>query len=160
MVQDAFEAALQQWPREGVPDTPRAWVLRTARNKAIDRIRRSSSFETKRKELEAIAERQAAALEAQNALNAAILAQTPRESSGVPDWFYAGVLVVGAGAVLAYAFRDEADIVTVTQTQWGGPETEGSTSTTTETTERTRRSFPWCWPPGLCKRRWHPEEEE
>jgi len=56
VVQDAFEAALTQWPTEGVPDTPRAWVLRTARNKAIDRIRRSSRFEDKRAQLEAVAE--------------------------------------------------------------------------------------------------------
>ena len=56
VVQDAFEAALSQWPSQGIPDTPRAWVLRTARNKAVDRIRRSSTFEDKRKELEAVAE--------------------------------------------------------------------------------------------------------
>jgi RNA polymerase sigma-70 factor (ECF subfamily) len=37
---DAVEAALVQWPAEGAPDNPRAWLLRAARNKAIDRIRR------------------------------------------------------------------------------------------------------------------------
>ena len=31
---EAFEAALAQWPAEGIPETPRAWLLRTARNKA------------------------------------------------------------------------------------------------------------------------------
>ncbi|MCB9595543.1 MAG: RNA polymerase subunit sigma-24 [Sandaracinaceae bacterium] len=56
VVQDAFEAAMQQWPVEGIPETPRAWVLRAARNKAIDRIRRSARFSDKRKELEAVAE--------------------------------------------------------------------------------------------------------
>ena len=56
VVQDAFEAALLQWPSEGVPENPRAWVLRTARNKAIDRIRRSSRFADKRSELEVISE--------------------------------------------------------------------------------------------------------
>ncbi len=56
VVQDAFEAALAQWPVEGVPDNPRAWVLRTARNKAIDRIRRRKSFADKRAELEVMTE--------------------------------------------------------------------------------------------------------
>ncbi|MGE0784855.1 MAG: RNA polymerase sigma factor [Sandaracinaceae bacterium] len=56
VVQDAFEAALAQWPEEGVPDVPRAWILRTARNKAIDRIRRSASYADKRAELEVMAD--------------------------------------------------------------------------------------------------------
>jgi RNA polymerase sigma-70 factor (ECF subfamily) len=44
---DAFEAALGQWPASGVPDEPRAWILRAARNKAIDRLRRRVRFEEK-----------------------------------------------------------------------------------------------------------------
>jgi RNA polymerase sigma-70 factor (ECF subfamily) len=40
--QEAFAAALEQWRRDGVPDSPRAWVLQTARHKAIDRLRRES----------------------------------------------------------------------------------------------------------------------
>ncbi|MCK8500439.1 RNA polymerase sigma factor [Myxococcus fulvus] len=40
VVQESFEAALQQWPREGIPREPRAWLLRAARNKAVDRVRR------------------------------------------------------------------------------------------------------------------------
>jgi RNA polymerase sigma-70 factor (ECF subfamily) len=51
--QEAFAAALTQWAKEGVPDVPVAWVLRTARNKAIDQIRRRVRFEEK---LGAIAE--------------------------------------------------------------------------------------------------------
>lgn len=39
-VQDSFAAALAQWPVEGTPDEPRAWLTRAARNKAIDTIRR------------------------------------------------------------------------------------------------------------------------
>jgi len=39
-VQDAFEAALARWPDEGLPDEPRAWLVQTARFKAIDTIRR------------------------------------------------------------------------------------------------------------------------
>jgi RNA polymerase sigma-70 factor (ECF subfamily) len=38
--QEAFEAALERWRREGVPEFPRAWLIRTARNLTIDRIRR------------------------------------------------------------------------------------------------------------------------
>ncbi len=44
-VQDAFGAALVQWPESGVPDHPRAWLARTAHNKAIDRLRRQARFE-------------------------------------------------------------------------------------------------------------------
>src|SRR5882724_13077805 len=40
--QEAFAAALDQWPNSGVPELPRAWIVRTARNKAIDRLRRQS----------------------------------------------------------------------------------------------------------------------
>jgi RNA polymerase sigma-70 factor (ECF subfamily) len=43
---EAFRAALEQWPREGVPANPRAWLVSTGRFKAIDAIRRSSRFET------------------------------------------------------------------------------------------------------------------
>ncbi len=39
-VQDAFAIALERWPRIGVPDNPGAWIVTTARNRAIDRIRR------------------------------------------------------------------------------------------------------------------------
>ena len=39
-VQDAFATALVRWPRDGVPDEPGAWIVRTAHNRAIDVIRR------------------------------------------------------------------------------------------------------------------------
>ena len=42
---DAFRAAVEQWPREGVPDNPRAWLVSTGRFKAIDGIRRRSRFD-------------------------------------------------------------------------------------------------------------------
>ncbi|MFT3771406.1 MAG: sigma-70 family RNA polymerase sigma factor [Minicystis sp.] len=48
---DAFEAALVQWPEAGVPDEPRAWILRAARNKAIDRLRRRARLEEKLAEM-------------------------------------------------------------------------------------------------------------
>jgi RNA polymerase sigma-70 factor, ECF subfamily len=45
--QEAFAVALDQWPVSGVPDLPRAWIIQTARNKAIDRFRRQKRFEEK-----------------------------------------------------------------------------------------------------------------
>ena len=42
---DAFRAALEQWPRDGVPANPRAWLVSTARFKAIDRLRRNARFD-------------------------------------------------------------------------------------------------------------------
>jgi RNA polymerase sigma-70 factor, ECF subfamily len=45
--QEAFTAALNQWPVSGVPESPRAWIVQTARHKAIDRIRRRAHFEEK-----------------------------------------------------------------------------------------------------------------
>src|SRR5262249_20215326 len=48
---DAFEAALEQWAAEGVPDMPRAWLVRVARHKGIDRLRRVARFAEKREQL-------------------------------------------------------------------------------------------------------------
>jgi RNA polymerase sigma-70 factor (ECF subfamily) len=45
--QEAFAAAVDQWPASGVPEFPRAWIVQTARHKAIDRIRRRARFEEK-----------------------------------------------------------------------------------------------------------------
>jgi RNA polymerase sigma-70 factor, ECF subfamily len=40
--QEAFTAALEQWDTSGVPELPRAWIIKTARNKAVDRLRREA----------------------------------------------------------------------------------------------------------------------
>jgi len=45
--QDAFAAALEQWPNTGVPSNPRAWLVRVGHNKAIDHIRRQQLFREK-----------------------------------------------------------------------------------------------------------------
>ncbi len=45
--QEAFAAALGQWRTSGVPDSPRAWIIQTARHKAIDRMRRQTRLEHK-----------------------------------------------------------------------------------------------------------------
>jgi RNA polymerase sigma-70 factor (ECF subfamily) len=46
-VQDAFAIALDRWPRDGLPRNPAAWIITTARNRAIDRIRRDRVFQQK-----------------------------------------------------------------------------------------------------------------
>jgi RNA polymerase sigma-70 factor, ECF subfamily len=45
--QEAFAAAVDKWPSEGVPQSPAAWIIQTARHKAIDRIRRQRRFAEK-----------------------------------------------------------------------------------------------------------------
>jgi RNA polymerase sigma-70 factor (ECF subfamily) len=45
--QDAFAIAAERWPRDGVPDNPGYWLITTARNRAIDRIRRNRTLATK-----------------------------------------------------------------------------------------------------------------
>jgi RNA polymerase sigma-70 factor, ECF subfamily len=65
-VQEAFVVALERWPRDGIPDNPGAWITTTARNKAIDRLRREGRLERKRQALQQLAELEAAAEEPQN----------------------------------------------------------------------------------------------
>jgi len=55
-MQDGFAAALEQWPGAGTPANPRAWLVSTARHKALDRLRRRSRFEDKREEIARLAE--------------------------------------------------------------------------------------------------------
>jgi RNA polymerase sigma-70 factor, ECF subfamily len=47
-VQEAFLVAIQHWPKAGVPDRPGAWIITTARNKAIDRLRRERGLAERR----------------------------------------------------------------------------------------------------------------
>ncbi|MFJ2158411.1 RNA polymerase sigma factor [Streptomyces sp. NPDC087856] len=49
-VQDAFTTAVQKWPETGVPPSPAGWIIATARNRAIDRLRRESSREARQAE--------------------------------------------------------------------------------------------------------------
>jgi RNA polymerase sigma-70 factor (ECF subfamily) len=64
-LQDAFAAALAQWPAEGIPRNARAWLVEVGRRKAIDRIRRQTSWLHKQRELltEAMIDAQAPAEE-------------------------------------------------------------------------------------------------
>src|SRR5579872_5514125 len=49
--QEAFAAAIEQWKTSGIPEFPRAWIIQTARHKAIDRIRRQANLAQKIEEL-------------------------------------------------------------------------------------------------------------
>jgi RNA polymerase sigma-70 factor (ECF subfamily) len=64
-LQDAFVVAAAQWPIEGVPDNPRAWLVNVGRHKAIDRIRRQSSWQNKQRELKVASSIDAQALAAE-----------------------------------------------------------------------------------------------
>src|SRR6202022_3432509 len=48
---EAFAAAVEQWPRDGAPGSPRAWLVSTGRFKAIDAIRRRARFDASQSEL-------------------------------------------------------------------------------------------------------------
>jgi RNA polymerase sigma-70 factor, ECF subfamily len=56
--QDAFTQALRRWPRDGVPSRPGAWLMTVARNGAIDRLRRGSTYRAKVEEVAAMAARE------------------------------------------------------------------------------------------------------
>ena len=50
LAQDALVAALEQWPRDGIPDRPGAWLMTTAKHRAIDQLRRRKNLERKQEE--------------------------------------------------------------------------------------------------------------
>jgi RNA polymerase sigma-70 factor (ECF subfamily) len=56
VMQEAFAIALEQWPKQGAPANPRAWLVSTAHHKAVDMLRRTASFDSKRDELQKTAE--------------------------------------------------------------------------------------------------------
>jgi RNA polymerase sigma-70 factor (ECF subfamily) len=70
-VQEAFAVALERWPTHGVPDNPGAWIVTTARNRAIDRLRRDRRLDERTETL-----RRLAALEALG---------EPVSDSAIPD---------------------------------------------------------------------------
>jgi predicted RNA polymerase sigma factor len=51
LAQDALVVALERWPKTGVPDNPGAWLMATAKHRAIDRMRRRKRVERKHEEL-------------------------------------------------------------------------------------------------------------
>lgn len=71
-MQDAFAIALERWPRQGVPDNPGAWITTTARNRAIDRLRREQRLREKTGTLAQLAELEA-------------LGRDDTEANAIPD---------------------------------------------------------------------------
>ena len=71
LAQDALVVALERWPESGIPDTPGAWLMATAKHRAIDRLRRRKLLERKHAELgrELEAEQQTAAPDLDAALD-------------------------------------------------------------------------------------------
>src|SRR5882762_544539 len=70
--QEAFTVAVDRWRATGVPEFPRAWIIQTARHKAIDRIRRETRFAEK--------------LEAYTAAGASLTVEAPEfDPSDIPD---------------------------------------------------------------------------
>ena len=51
LAHDALVAALEQWPNEGIPDKPGAWLMATAKHRAIDTVRRNKLVRRKHEEL-------------------------------------------------------------------------------------------------------------
>ena len=69
LAQDALVVALEKWPATGIPDNPGAWLMATAKNRAIDRLRRAKLFERKQAELgRELDEQQETAVEALDAV--------------------------------------------------------------------------------------------
>ena len=79
VVQEAFVTALETWPTRGIPDNPGAWITTTARNRAIDRIRRQRRFTDRQATLA-----QNAAFDAERQ-EAALLAEAEDEMGPIPD---------------------------------------------------------------------------
>ena len=68
---EAFVAAVEHWPEEGLPDNPRAWLITTARNRAIDRLRRRTKWDADVEDVDALVE--------------SIAAEESPETGGVDD---------------------------------------------------------------------------
>src|SRR5438270_4001312 len=68
---DAFVAAVEHWRAEGIPDNPRAWLITTGRNRAIDRLRRRSKWDADVEDVDALIE--------------SLPAEAPPESASVED---------------------------------------------------------------------------
>jgi RNA polymerase sigma-70 factor (ECF subfamily) len=69
LAQDALVAALEQWPAEGVPERPAAWLMGTAKHRAIDLIRRRKTLERKHEEIGRDAERAQEGLDLDTAID-------------------------------------------------------------------------------------------
>ena len=73
IAQDAFVAALENWPRQGIPDNPGAWLMQVAKNRALNRLRRTTMIESKHRQM---------ATELEGSSWAAAEADAPSEEDG------------------------------------------------------------------------------
>jgi len=83
LAQDALLAALETWPRSGVPDNPGAWLTTTAQRRAIDRFRREARLAERHAQVARELERELAAAEADPTAAAATTAQTGDDLLGL-----------------------------------------------------------------------------
>ncbi|MBP1134917.1 RNA polymerase sigma-70 factor (ECF subfamily) [Arthrobacter sp. PvP023] len=81
-VQDAFTAAVQRWPSSGVPPSPAGWIITTARNRAIDRLRRDAARDDKYAQAALLHARTG---DASGAAPGDLLMDEPGEEAGVRD---------------------------------------------------------------------------
>jgi RNA polymerase sigma factor (sigma-70 family) len=83
LAQDALVVALETWPQSGVPDNPGAWLMATAKHRAIDVFRRGSTLERKREQIAHELERDVAAGSADPTADAAATAQVGDDLLGL-----------------------------------------------------------------------------
>jgi len=81
-MQEAFTAALEHWPEQGVPANPRAWLISTAQHKGVDLLRRRARFDSKREELQKIAALEQQLADADEAMRRHDLTSTGRNNDG------------------------------------------------------------------------------
>jgi RNA polymerase sigma-70 factor (ECF subfamily) len=86
LAQDALLVALEEWPRSGVPENPGAWLMQTAKHRAIDQLRRHSMLDRKHEELgHAVAMREMEVPDLEGALDATLDAGWGARISTQPD---------------------------------------------------------------------------
>jgi RNA polymerase sigma-70 factor (ECF subfamily) len=101
---DAFAAAMEQWPRDGVPTNPRAWLVSVGRFKAIDRVRREARFDNSVESLDD--------LPTPDAVDPAILIDEPLEDDRLRLIFTCCHPALGHDARIALTLREVCGLTT------------------------------------------------
>ncbi|BCJ44082.1 RNA polymerase subunit sigma-24 [Actinoplanes ianthinogenes] len=119
---DAIESALRRWPRDGEPDNPGGWLMITARNRAIDQLRRAAMAERKLRDLAFLQENDAPAPEEDDRLRLIFtcchpalamesrVALTLRTVAGLPTTEVARLFLVGEAAMAKRLTRAKSKI--------------------------------------------------